>query len=158
MKKISLLSIVFLALFSASSVLADPVFSSALGGGTSYGVRVGNINRYNEKGQTNILQKKVVKPFKTVLRYQPSETSLNEEHRALLAKIVDRYNNGQVFKIELVGINRDESTTSENYHRLRQVLGFFEAYIPGIKIKSRYVMGSVVFDTNDNTVEILEYR
>ncbi len=158
MKKIFLFSIIFLGILESSIVSAEPVFSSALGGGASYDTRSENVKRYKGQEQSVIMQKKVVKPYKTVLRYQPSEIALNEEHRALLAKIIDRYNNGQMFKIELVGINRDESTTSESYHRLRQVLGFFESYMPGVNIKSRYVMGSVVFDTNDNTVEILEYR
>ena len=158
MKKISLFSIICFVLFGTSAVSAQPVFSSALGGGASYDSRIESTKRYNGKEQSVVTQKKVVKPYKTVLRYQPSETALNEEHRALLAKTIDRYNNGQIFQIELVGINRDEPTTSESYHRLIQVQRFFKAYMPETKIKSRYVMGSVVFDTNDNTVEILEYR
>ena len=152
MKKYALMCAIIGCVLVAGIASAQ-VFSSSLGGGVGYTGRT--TRTVNGRTVEVPAQKRIVRQHKTVLRYAPTQTQLNEEQRERLMKVVDRIRTNKVHDIELVGISRDSTL---NYHRLTALGKFFQGYTPNISPQHRYIDGASVLDSNNNTVEIWEYR
>lgn len=135
-----------------------PVFSSALGGGGGYYTRRG-VRRsvYRPDGaQTAVVSARTVnRPRKKiVLQYAPGQIDLTNEQMEKLMPVIRRIQEGKVGTIELIGICRNYATTATRLTNLSRIL---YSYAPALRIHDRNISGPAVVDSNDNTVEFVEY-
>lgn len=152
MKKYALMCTIIGCVLVAGIASAQ-VFSSSLGGGVGYTGRT--TRTVNGRTVEVPAQKRIVRSHKTILRFTPTQVDLDEKQRKQLMKIVDRVQKGQIHEIELVSICRDYPM---NYYRLSGINLFFQGYAPGVQPTHRYIDPASVLDSNNNTVEIWEYR
>ena len=142
--------------FSAARAQMDhPVFSASLGGGGA-GYRGGAVvRRANGVVTSQTVQKRKVAPHKLVLRYDGEQTLLSDEQMKKLMPVIQRIQSGQTQSLEVIGIGRDYNTV---YHRQNALRQAFFSYTPNLTPYFREITGAAVVDSNNNTVEFIEYR
>ncbi len=154
MKKWIISGIILCVIGVADIALAGPVFSSSLGGGgIGYGYTTVRDGRTYTPSTRSNMQKRVV-PRRTVLHYTEDQTELNEKQREILMKIVRRIQEGKTSSVEVISIARNNGI---HYHRLTLLTRFFILYA-NKQILTKRISGASVLDSNNNTVEIIEYR
>ena len=154
MKKWIISGIILCVIGVADIALAGPVFSSSLGGGgIGYGYTTVRDGRTYTPSTRSNMRKRVV-PRRTVFCYSVDQTAPNEKQREILMKIVRRIQDGKASSVEVVSIARDDNL---NYYRLLTLNKFFQGYL-NVQPRNRRITGSSVLDSNNNTVEIIEYR
>ena len=137
-----------------------PVFSASLGGGGGYytgrGVRRSVYRPYGGTTRTQYVARQIVKSphEKLVLQYAPGQIDLTNEQMEKLMPMIRRIQDGKVRKVELIGICRDYMTT---FNRLTNLIRTLHSYAPKLKIEHRDISGPAVVDSNNNTVEFVEY-
>lgn len=154
MKKLIISGIILCILCMTNIVQAGPVFSSSLGGGgIGYGYTTVRDGRSYAPSARSQVQKRVV-PKRTVLHYTEEQTEPNEKQREILMKIARRIQDGKTSSVEVVSIARNNGI---HYHRLTLLTRFFISYA-NKQILTKRISGASVLDSNNNTVEIIEYR
>ena len=154
MKKLIISGIILCILCMTNIVQAGPVFSSSLGGGgIGYGYTTVRDGRSYVPSARSHVQKRVI-PKRTVFHYTVDQTAPNEKQREILMKIVRRIQDGKTSSVEVVSIARDDNL---NYYRLLTLNKFFQGYL-NVQPRNRRITGASVLDSNNNTVEIIEYR
>ena len=167
MKKFLIILCAFLLLGTeiAWAQAKHPVFSSALGGGGyGYGYGYG----YARRG----VRRSVYRPYegtrsayvvaqpakwareKIVIKYEPGQIALANEHMEKLMPMIRRIQDGKVRSVEIIGICRDYNTIANREANISKIL---RSYAPSLNIRHREISGAAVIDSNDNTVEFVEY-
>ena len=134
-----------------------PVFSSALGGGSGYYARRGvRQSFYRPRGATRYVASDTRPRIheKTILKYAPNQIDLENDQMEKLMPAIRRIQDGKARSIELVGICRNYATASNRLTNLTRIL---TSYSPNLNVKHRYIAGPAVVDSNDNTIEFIEY-
>ena len=146
-----------------------PMFSSSLGGGGGYYGRRGVVHRgtvygtrgrvYNgyQEGHTVIPgpAKRKVMQKKTVIHYDADQIGLNEKQMEELMPVIQRIQEKKTTSLDVIGIARDYNVISKRQLSLDKVL---LSYAPNLRINYREISGPAVVDSNNNTVEFIEYR
>ncbi|MBQ7413156.1 MAG: hypothetical protein IJV07_02650 [Alphaproteobacteria bacterium] len=146
-----------------------PVFSSSLGGGGGYYGRRGVIRRgtvYGTRGRVyNGYQeshtviagpvRRKIMGKKTVIHYDADQIALNEKQMEELMPIIQRIQEKKTTSLDVIGIARNYNVISKRQLSLDKVL---LSYAPNLRINYREISGPAVVDSNNNTVEFVEYR
>ena len=156
MKKLLLRFVVVFGLLCADIALAQenyPVFSSSLGGGSSYATTGTRRTMYTPRGYVAQRQQPVRKQQvckKTVIKYQPGQMALTDaEKEKHLGPIIQKLQKGEVKRVSIVGFAREYG---DAFNRVNPLSRFFFAY--GISAEADVRTGLHVVSSNENTVEI----
>ena len=136
------------------SVAQAQEFSSSLGGG---GIGYTGVRRtmYTPRGQVVApTVRKQQRRKKTIVKYSPNQVDLNNDQMEKLLPLMKRIQDGKVKSLDVVAIARDYNMT---YHRETSLGRVFQSYTPNIQPNFRHISGPAVVDSNDNTVEFIEY-
>ena len=172
MKKIILILMAILFIGGEAAWAQDrqlPVFSSSLGGGGGYYGRRGVVRRgtvYGTRGRTYDGYQKVntviagpvkrkVMQKKTVIHYDADQINLSEKQMEELMPVIQRIQEKKTTSLDVIGIARNYNAISNRQLSLDKVL---LSYAPNLRINYREISGPAVVDSNDNTVEFIEYR
>ena len=162
---IILCAFVFLGTEIAWAQAKYPLFSSSLGGG-GYGYYRRGVRRsvyrpygggrvYGEATTVFAGPKKITAPRKKiVIKYKPGQIELSEDLMEKLMPMIRRLQDGKVKSLEVIGICKDYNTTSHRQLSLDKIL---HSYSPNLEINFREISGPAVVNSNDNTMEFVEY-
>lgn len=155
MKRIAIIFTICFVSFYSLSVLAIQ-FSASLGSGGSANVPSFNNGRRAIHSQSDVNygrknSRSTVR--KTVLRFKPEQTELDETQKQKIMPIIKRIQEGKTTDLEVVGISRSDNKI---YHRQMGLDQFFRGYVTNVRPFYRYVSGNAVMNSNDNTMEIFE--
>jgi len=164
MKKI-FFALIMLLFLGADMAYAYPVFSSALGGGgyARRGLRrsvyrPSGARGYVAPGETLTVfggvQKVTAPRKKIVIKFEPGQVALSEDQMEKLMPMMRRIQDGKVKTLEVIGICRNYNVTS---HRQMSVDKVLHSYSPNLEVKYREISGPAVVNSNDNTMEFVEY-
>ena len=158
---IILCALLFLGTEIAWAQAEHPVFSASLGGGGYgyYGRRGVRRSVYRPYGAVTQTRHVAVVPArhppeKLVIQYGPSQINLSNEQMEKLMPMIRRIQDGKIRKIELIGICRDYTITANRIANISKIL---RSYAPNLTIRHRDISGAAVVDSNNNTVEFVEY-
>ena len=132
---------------------AAPVFSSSLaGGGATY--RSGTRKSVYTSGKSQKKKRPLVATHKFVLRYEPGQVTLSKKQQEDLIPILQRIQSGKTRRLEVVGIAHHFNTVTA---RQRVIGRLIQAYAPQFAPHYRHITGNAVFDSNRDTMELIEY-
>jgi len=100
------------------------------------------------------VQKVAVPRQKTIIKYQPGEIQISENSMEKLMPMIRRIQDGKVKSLEIIGICRDYNLTSNRQLSLDKIL---HSYAPNLSINFREISGPAVVNSNNNTMEFVEY-
>ncbi len=148
MHKVLFIGITTLFLLVGGVVQAQervPLFSPSLFTGTDY---------YRVKGK-KVTQKTPVARQRMVLRFEEGVTDLNEEQKRQLLPFVRRAQQGQISELQVTVFSKIKY---HSYLRIRSVQGYFDAFVPSLRVRGRSAPLPSVMEGNRNTADVVEIK